>query len=168
MALTPLEIQKTRFQVVRKGYDADEVEEFLSLMAEELTARLADLDRLERENRYFQQRLQEAEERERQLQETLVRAKKVSDEMIANTQREAQLVLREAEMTADKIVSQALEQAHHIEQKIQELRVMRKDLQIKLKGTLELFSQILESEREDERTTATVHTLPPGRARRQA
>ena len=98
----------------------------------------------------------------------LLRGKTVSDEMIANTQREAQLLLREAEMTADKIVSQALEQAHHIEQKIQELRVMRKDLQIKLKGTLELFSQILESEREDERTTATVHTLPPGRARRQA
>ena len=166
MALTPLEIQKMRFNQRMRGYDATEVESFLSLLAEEMTARLAQVDKLERENRYYRQRLEEAEQREHQLQQTLLRAQKVSDEILANARREAELTVKEAEMAADKIVQQAIEQSTRIEAKISELRAARRELQLKFKNTLDLFQHILETEIEDERTTATVLTLP--RKRREA
>jgi vacuolar-type H+-ATPase subunit E/Vma4 len=69
-------------------------------------------------------------------------------------------MVREAEVTADNIVSQAIEQANRIESKISELRTMRRDLQLKFRNTLDLFQRILEAEMEDERTTATIRTLP--------
>lgn len=48
MPLTPLEIQKMRFNQRMRGYDPTEVESFLSLLAEEMTARLTQVEKLER------------------------------------------------------------------------------------------------------------------------
>ena len=157
MAITPLEIQKMRFSQKMRGYDPTEVEDFLSLLAEELAGRIAQADKLERENRYYRQRLEETEQREHQLQQTLLRAQKVSDDITANARREAELMVKEAEMAADKIVQQAIEQSTRFEAKIAELRTARRELQLKFKNTLDLFQRILEAEMEDERSTATVH-----------
>jgi cell division initiation protein len=158
MALQPLEIQKTRFPQRLRGYDPVEVENFLALVAEDLTQRLAEIERLERDNRLLRDRLERVDDRERQLQETIVRGKRVSDEMIATSQREAQLLIKEAEIAADRLVTQAAERAREIEVKIADLRAKRKELQIKLRGTLELFSEIVAADAEEERA-ATVHTL---------
>ncbi len=136
------------------------------LLAEELAARIAQIEKLERENRYYRQRLEETEHREHQLQQTLLRAQKVSDDITANARREAELMVKEAEIAADKIVQQAIEQSTRIEAKIAELRTNRRELQLKFKNTLDLFQRILEAEMEDERNTATVLTLP--RKRREA
>jgi cell division initiation protein len=166
MALTPLEIQKMRFSQRLRGYDPTEVENFLSLLAEEFVGRAEQLEKAERESRYFKQRLEETETREHSLQQTLLRAQKMSDEITANAQREAELTVKEAEMTADRVVQQALEQAARIEAKINEIRALRRELQLKFKNNLDLFQRILEAEMEDERNTATVLTL--SRKRREA
>jgi hypothetical protein len=83
--------------------------------------------------------------------------------MIATSSREAQLLVKEAEITAERMVSQAAERAAEVENRIHELRMRRKEMQLKLKGTVELFQQILEAEIEDERTAATIHTLARSR-----
>jgi cell division initiation protein len=165
MALTPLDIQKMRFPQKMRGFDPTEVENFLSLVAEELAAKTTALDKAERENRYYRQRLEETEQREHQLQQTLLRAQKVSDEITNNARREAELMVKEAEIAADKMVQQAVEQSTRMEGKIVELRTMRKELQMKFRNTLDLFQRILEAEMEEERV-ATVHTLP--RKRKEA
>ena len=159
MPLQPLEIQKTKFAQKLRGYDPVEVENFLALVAEDLTQRLGEIERLERDNRSLRERVANSELREHQLHDAILRGKKVSDEMIATSQREAQLLIKEAEIAADRLVTQAAERAQQIDGKIAELRTRRKELQIKLKGTLELFTQILEADSEDERANATVHTL---------
>lgn len=160
MSLTPLEIQKTRFSQRMRGYDPEEVQNFLSLVADELASRLAQVEKLEREINYFRHRLEETEKREHQLQETLLRAQKVSDEITAAAEREARLMIKEAEMTADRIVQQAVDQSSRIEGKITELRATRRELQLKLKNTVDLFREVVSADMEDERTTATIRTLP--------
>ena len=166
MALAPIDIQKMRFNQRMRGFDTTEVEGFLLLVAEELAGRLAQVEKLDRENKYYRQRLEETEHREHQLQQTLLRAQKVSDDITANARREAELMVKEAEIAADKIVQQAIEQSTRFESKISELRTARRELQLKLKNTVDLFHRILEAEMEDERNTATVLTLP--RKRREA
>jgi cell division initiation protein len=166
MSLTPLEIQRMRFPQKMRGFDAAEVESFLALVAEELAGRLAQIEKLEREARYYKQRLEETEGREHQLQQTLLRAQKVSDEITANAKHEAELTVKEGELAADRIVQQAIEQSARIESRINELRTLRRELQVKFKNNLDLFQRILEAEMEDERNSATVLTLP--RKRREA
>ncbi|MEM7482298.1 MAG: DivIVA domain-containing protein [Acidobacteriota bacterium] len=160
MALTPLEIQKTRFSQKLRGFDPQEVNDFLEIVAEELAKQLAEIDRLGRENRYYRQRLEDAGQREHQLQETLLRAQKVSDEITDAAKREAKLMVKESEIAADKVVRQAIEQSTRIESKVDGLRVARRELQLKLKNTIDLFQRILEADMEEDRETAVVRTLP--------
>lgn len=159
MPLSPLDIQKHSFAQKLRGYDSAEVDHFLALVAEELSQRIGEAERLDRENRQLRERLATLEQRERQLQDAILRGKLVSDEMIQTSQKEAQLLIKESEIHADRLVHQAMERAQEIENRIHDLRTRRKELQIRLKGTLELFAQILEAELEDERTTANVQTL---------
>lgn len=160
MSLTPLDIRRMTFPSKMRGVDPDEVERFLGQVADELTAQLADVTRLERENRNYQERLLQAEERQDALQETMLQAQKLSQDITDSAQREAELLVKEAEITADTIVSQAIEQANKIESKLLELRTMRRELQLKFKNTLDLFQSILEAEMDDENRAATVRTMP--------
>lgn len=160
MALTPLDIQKTRFATRMRGYDPSEVEEFLELVAEELASRLADVERLEQEVRYYRQKVEEGERREHQLQETLVRAQKVADEITEAAEREARVIVREAEITGDRIVQQSTDQAAKIESRTEQLRVRRRELLLRFRNTLDLFDEMVEAEMKDEQETAVVRTLP--------
>src|SRR5688500_5928348 len=133
MALAPIDIQKMRFNQRMRGFDTTEVEGFLVLMAEELAGRLAQIEKLDREKKYYRQRLEEKMQSEHQLQKTLLRAQKASDGITNNDRREAELTVNEAEMMADKISQQAIEQSARIEGKIGELRMQRRELQLKFK-----------------------------------
>src|SRR6188508_2751008 len=112
--MQPLDIQKARFAQKMRGYDTTEVENFLALVSEELSQRLAEIERIGLENRALRERVAFSEDRERQLHEAILRGKKVSDEMIQTSQREAQLLIKEAEITAERMVSQAAERAHDV------------------------------------------------------
>lgn len=165
MTLTPLDIQKARFAQKMRGYDAREVDDFLELAAEELAGRLAKIDSLEQEVRYYRQRVEEGERREHQLQETLVRAQKVADEITEGAEREARVIVREAEISGDRLVQQATEQASRIESKLDELRMRRREMLLRFKNTLDFFNRVLEEETREEES-AIVRTLP--RKKREA
>ena len=162
MAMTPRDIQNMRFPQKMRGYDPQEVDNFLTLAAEELQQALGDHERLQRETREQRERLREAEDKEKQLQEALLRAQRVADEIVSTARREAQLLVKEAELTGDRIVEQALQQATHIEGRISELRTARREVQLKFRNTLDLFGRILEADMmaEEEPRGATVHSLP--------
>jgi cell division initiation protein len=162
MSLTPLAISKMKFGHALRGYDSTEVEDFLGLVSEEMARVLGEMERLREERDRSDHRLRQGEERERELQETLLRAQRVSDEILANAQREAQLLVKEAELTADRLVQQAIEQATGIERGMAELRHRRRELQLKLKNTIELYARILEADMlEDQERRATIHPMPP-------
>jgi cell division initiation protein len=161
MSLTPLAVSKMRFAHSLRGYDTAEVEEFLNLVSEELARAIGEVERMREERDRAESRLRAGEDRERELQETLLRAQRVSDEILANAQREAQLLVKEAEITADRLVQSAIEQAQGVERGIGELRHRRRELQLKLKNTLELYARILEADmQEDQERRATIHPLP--------
>ena len=161
MAITPLELQKAHFSTKMRGYDPGEVDAFLKLLADELTALLTEGDRRERENRELRERVNAAEERQNQLQDALLRGQRVAEEMVAAARQEARLLVKEAELTGDKIVGQSMEQVARMEARIAELKQARAEVQLKFKNTLDLYSRILEADmHEDEPRQATLHVHP--------
>ena len=160
MAISPLDIQKMTFVQKMRGYDTTEVANFLQLVADELQSKLAECERLQQLVRDHAERLRNSEARQNDLQDALLRSQKIADEILGNAKREAQLLIKEAELTGDRIVTQSIEQATHIESKMSELRMARREVQLQFKNTLDLFGRILEADMEEEQRTATVHTLP--------
>ena len=148
--LTPLEIQKQQFSRVLKGYNADEVRAYLSLVAEEIERLLRDVDRLARENSMLRDELDEHSQRERILKDTLLSAQKVSEDVKANARKEAELIVKDAELLAERVVAQAMTRISDIERAIQDLKIERTSARNKLQATLDTMQQMLAVDAEEE------------------
>lgn len=141
--MTPLEIQKQIFGKSLKGYAVDEVRAYLHLVAEELERLVRDVDRLSRENSRILEEVAENHERERILKDTLLSAQKVSEDVRANARREAELIIKDAELISERIIAQAMARVGDLERTILELKIERKSARNKLGATLDTFQQLL-------------------------
>jgi len=148
--LTPLEIQKQNFARKLKGFDPSEVRAYLQLVAEEIEILIKDVDRLSRENIMLREDLDDHNQRERILKDTLLSAQKVSEEVKANARKEAELIVKDAELLSERLVSQAMSRVAGLERTIQDLKVERRSARNKLQATLDTIQQLLMLDAEQE------------------
>lgn len=148
--LTPLEIQKQTFARAMRGYSKDEVRGFLHLVAEEIESLLKKVELLGRENTLLRDEIAEHSERERILKDTLLSAQRVSEELKSNAEKEAELIIKDAELLSEKMISQAMARVGELETVIQELKIERKAARNKLRAVLDTFQQMLELDVEQE------------------
>jgi len=105
--LTPLDVRRYEFGRVMRGYDPERVDQFREQVADELE-RLTRLNQeLEQKARSFHDQLKSFRERDKALNEALVSAQQLRAEMRDQSERESQLVLREAQAQAEGIVAGA-------------------------------------------------------------
>ena len=147
--LTPLEIQKREFSRRWKGLDPQEVQHFLFEAAEDMEMVARENADLETRIRSLQQENEEHRERERILKQTLLSAQQASEDIRGAARKEAELVVREAQDSAEKLTHHALQRSAEIEKAIHELKVQRTNFRLQLQKMIELFQQVLEFDRED-------------------
>jgi cell division initiation protein len=137
MRLSPLDIRQQQFTVrMFRGLDPQEVDAFLEDVAEDYEAIL-------KENALLKEQLAAHEERshgigdvERTLKETLVTTQKLTEEMKEAARRDAQLILREAEIRGEKAVDEARGEEARIRIEINGLRRAHRQLLEDLRATL--------------------------------
>lgn len=129
MKLTPLDIQRQKFQARFKGFDRDEVRAFLNVVAEEMEELRAQNEKLSEEVKRFSSLLAEHHEREQILKNTLMAAQKTSEDIKDNAKKQSQLILKEAELAADRLIEAAQAKAHSIEKDILELKMQKRQVQ---------------------------------------
>ena len=127
MDLTPLDVRRKRedFGKGLRGYDPVEVDGFLEAVAERMEG-------LMRENATLRERalqLTEAVEgfrgREQAMNNALITAQELREEIRAQSQREAELVVREAKATADQTVEAARQEVERERDLLQKARRQR-------------------------------------------
>ncbi|PYQ53109.1 MAG: cell division protein DivIVA [Acidobacteria bacterium] len=148
--LTPLEIQKQIFARKLKGFDPDEVRAYLQMVAEEIEILIRDVDRLSRENLMLREDLDDHNQRERILKDTLLSAQKVSEDVKMNARKEAELIVKDAELLSERLVSQAMSRVADLEKTIQDLKVERRSARNKLQASVDTVQQLLMLDAEQE------------------
>jgi len=91
-------------------------------------------------------------QREAILKNTLLTAQRVSEEIKENARSQAQAVMREAELQADRLLELAQGRAHEVERGILDLRAQRTGLRTEVKALIERLARIIELEEEAELT----------------
>ena len=157
--LTPLEIQKQVFARALKGYNPDEVRGYLSLVAEEIERLVKDVDRLSRENAMLRDELDDHSQRERILKETLLSAQKVSEDVKSNARKEAELIVKDAELLSERVIAQAMQRVSEIERTIQDLKVERAAVRTRLQGTLDTVQHLIALDAEQEATEQPITSV---------
>lgn len=148
--LTPLEIQKQTFARVLKGYNADEVRAYLHLVAEEIERLVRENDRLARDSAALREDLEDHSNRERILKDTLLSAQKVAEDLTANARKEAELIVKDAELLSERLIGQAMQRVADLERSITDLKIERRAVRNKLQSTLDSVQHmvVLDSEQE--------------------
>src|SRR2546423_3481864 len=159
MNLTPLDIQRQTFSRALKGYNTDEIRAYLQLIAEEIERLLKDVDRLSRENAMLRDELDEHNARERILKDTLLSAQRVSEEVKANAHKEAELIVKDAELLSERLVAQAMSRVSDLERSIQDLKLERKAVRSRLQSTLDIVQQMVMLDAEQEANEQPITSL---------
>jgi cell division initiation protein len=139
--LTPLDVRKKRgdFKKTMRGYDPQEVDVFLELVAERLEVLVRDNIQLRSRAETLEQQLSSSAGRERAVQEALVTAQELRADIRAQAQREADLLIQEAQAEARQRVLDS-------ERKIETLVDSVAELERRRLRFLKTFRQLLERE----------------------
>lgn len=105
--LTPLDIRKQEFRRTLRGYETAGVEDFRLRVADELERVIRDKSVLEERLSALTEQLRVFRERERAMNEALVAAQQLRQETRAAAEHEAQVILREAQAEAKRLVDEA-------------------------------------------------------------
>jgi cell division initiation protein len=145
MKLTALDIRQKQFSASFRGHDRKEVEAFLELIASEFEEVVKENIGLKEEMRRKQQKIDENHEREKTLQETMVSAQRISEDIKAAAKKEAELTIAEAELQGEKIVAFANRKLVQIVDDINELKRQRTQFESQLKSVIDAHQKLLET-----------------------
>lgn len=137
MRLSPLDIKKQEFKRLMRGYDPEEVHTFLEMVAEEFEILQREKNRLEDEALKLRTQLHDYQEVERTLKQTLMNAQESVQLSRDNSKREADLLLREAELQAEKILEEARHKLAQLKNDLQIVRAQKDSFARRLRHLLE-------------------------------
>jgi cell division initiation protein len=145
MKLTPLDIRQKRFETSLRGFGRKEVEAFLELLASEFEEVVKENIALKEEHKRLLARLEHHQEREKTLQETMVTAQRISEDVKEAARKEAEIVLASAEHQAEKIVDGAHQKRVQIIEDINELKRQRAQFESQVKSVIDAHHKLLET-----------------------
>jgi DivIVA domain-containing protein len=116
--LTPLDVRRYEFGTAFRGYDRERVDQFREQVAEEME-RLARLNQdLDTKARGFHEQLRAFRDRDKALNDALVSAQQLRNEMREQAEKEAELMLREARVEAERLIDEARAEVRRIEDQV--------------------------------------------------
>ena len=145
-----MDIQRQTFGLRLRGFDVDEVRAYLNIVAEEVAALQMERDRMDQEVQQLKSLLDEHRQRETILKNTLLTAQRVSEEIRDNARKQAETVVKEAEIQADRLLELAQGRAHEVERGILDLRAHRSSLRTDVRALINRLTHILDLQEEVE------------------
>ncbi|MBM7692344.1 cell division initiation protein [Peribacillus deserti] len=146
MPLTPLDIHNKEFSKGFRGYDEDEVNEFLDQIIKDYEMILREKKEMEEKLEGLQDRLGHFTNIEDTLNKSIVIAQEAGEEVKRNAQKEAKLILKEAEKNADRIVNEALSKARKIALDIEDLKKQSKVIRTRFRMLIEAQLDMLKTD----------------------
>ena len=144
MKVTPLDLRQQRFKTVMRGYDRGEVQAFLLEAADDYENALRENDKLRQDVAKLDAVLGEHRGQERNLRNTLLTAQKLADEVKEGAQKEAGLIVREAEGQRDLILQKAQARLEDVQRDIEALRMKRREVENDIEGLVRTLNTTLE------------------------
>ena len=158
MGLTPLDIHNKEFPTKMRGYDQDEVNDFLDQIIRDYETVLKDKKELEKKLKFSEEKVEHYNNLQDSLNKSIIVAQEAADRLKENSDKEAVIILQEAENNADRLLNDSVEKARRITAETEELkkqsRVFKQRLQLMIESQLEMvknneWDELLKSETEE-------------------
>jgi cell division initiation protein len=144
MRLSPVDIRQQQFTIkMFRGFDTQEVDAFLDDVAEDYESLLRENATLKEQLGGHEDRARGLIEAEKTLKDTLVTTQRLAEEMKEGAKRDAQLLVREATLNAEKLMEETRGEEAKLRTEIQSLKRLRRQLIEDLRATVERYDRNL-------------------------
>ncbi|HIJ59404.1 MAG TPA: DivIVA domain-containing protein [Nitrospirae bacterium] len=150
MKVTPLDIQQKQFSTKFRGFDVEEVYAFLETVREALEELLKENASLKDKLKMTEDQLNEYKKMDATMRETLITMQRMVEEYETNAKKQAEIIIKDAEIKADKIVKEAQEKMIKIHEDITDLKGIRRHFKEELRRLIENHARMLEFDKERE------------------
>jgi len=144
MKITPLDIRKQEFRKTFKGYDKNEVDIFLEMLAKEIENIIRDNKSMSEQLKELDSKIEDYKRMETTLQNTLTSTQKTTDEIRRNARKEAEMILQKAKLQASEIIENAAAKVKDLQSQISALRNQKNGFVIQLRSFLSSQLKMLE------------------------
>ena len=151
MRITPLDIQQKQFPMKFRGFDVEEVYAFLEVIREEMEELLRENANLKENVQRTEVQIKEFKDMETTPRETLMTAQQMVEDYKMNARKEAELLIREAELSADNMLKEAHEKVIKIHEDITDMKGIRRHFKEELKRLIENHLTMLQFDDKRER-----------------
>lgn len=146
MSVDPEAIRRKEFKNSLRGYNADEVDDFLDAAADALEETRSENARLKDELRGLRERLEQFEKLEESIRSTLAHAERSAEDLRESARREAGIIEQEAVERANRTLAEAARKAEKVEQSFEALQRARQLFVADFRHLLKSHLEIMESE----------------------
>jgi cell division initiation protein len=146
LPLTPLDIHNKEFSRGFRGYDEDEVNDFLDQIIKDYEALIRDKKALEETVQKLEDRLGHFSTIEDTLNKSILVAQETAEEVKQNATKEARLIVKEAEKNADRIINESLSKSRKITLEIEELKKEAKVYRTRFRMLIEAQLELLKND----------------------
>ena len=147
--LSPLEIRKQSFRVTMRGFDREEVQIFLDMIADEHENVMQENGMLSEKIRYQNERLEEYHTLEKTLQNSILMAERVASESREQARIDAENMINDANVRAERILADSRGRLHLLGEQVVHLSQQKDAFVQKFQALLDAQSQFLLTHRED-------------------
>ncbi|MGG0178974.1 DivIVA domain-containing protein [Gottfriedia acidiceleris] len=143
MPLTPLDIHNKEFGKSFRGYDEDDVNEFLDQVIKDYELVIREKKQLEEQILDMKERLKHFSTIEETLNKSILIAQEAAEDVKGSAQKEAKLIIKEAEKNADRIINEALIKSRKVTMEFEELKKQSKVFRTRLRMAIETQLEML-------------------------
>ena len=145
--ITARDVERQVFNKKVRGFDPEEVSLYLRSVAEEIERLNLDNARMLEENGRLTREVKEHSAREQTLQQTLVTAQKMSEELRERSQMQADQLMHEARIRSERTLQETQDQLARLEAEISRAKLDRDLFEKRLEATIEEHLKMLEQRR---------------------
>lgn len=150
MKFSALSIKNQQFNKSLRGYDTDEVKNFLERLSDEVESLNNENENLKKELDKANTRINDYRKIEKNLQDTLLKAHESSSKAIESARKQSVLIIKEAELKAVQITEKAKKNADEIRNAVLTLREEKNLIIARLKALINSQAGLLEGRAAEE------------------
>ncbi len=140
-----MDIEQQEFSRSFRGYNEEEVDEFLDKIVKDYEELINENERLKDEVERLKENLKKFSELEETLKSAALNAHKTAEEIKEKVESEARAIIEKAKVEAELIKQQALQKEDEVKNEIDSLKRYKFIFKEKIKSMLNLYLKMLES-----------------------
>lgn len=150
MNVSPLDLRQQKFRTIFRGLDPIEVAAFLAAVADDYEEALRETDRMRQEVARLEHLVRGYVEQEKNLQNTLMSAQRIADEITASAETNAVRIVREAESRSELLLEKTQARMEDIQRDIDGLKLRKRDIEATLETSIQALRNTLDFVREQD------------------